>query len=146
MHFVTGGAYNGKKQWIKNYYHLDTTRHHWLSAYKGESYTKTEQNDLPAIVVLEGMERWIKTQITMQKSMDSLVAELQTQLDIWLQWEKQSEHHQLIMIGTDITKGIVPIEKKDRYWRDVAGWVYQYVTKQSTQMNIVWYGIAEKIK
>ena len=34
MHFVTGGAYNGKAKWVKNHYTLDMDHVQWISAYR----------------------------------------------------------------------------------------------------------------
>lgn len=146
MHFITGGAYNGKNRWVNKHYNLGTTKHLWLSAYKDETFITAEDRDLPSIVVLEGIEQWIRSHINRQKSMDSIVAELQNYFHEWLHWEKQSDNHQVIIIGTDITKGIVPVEQHDRRFRDVTGWVYQFIAKQSVSMDIIWYGIAERIK
>lgn len=147
MHFVTGGAYNGKKSWVTAHYALDVTEHVWLNAYKEDDLRQpTDQSRQSTIIVLEGVEQWIYTYLRLEQSTDSLLKSLQSELNKWLEWEEQSRDHQLIMIGADITKGIVPIEKQDRYWRDITGWIYQYVAKQAERVDVIWYGIAEKIK
>jgi len=146
MHFITGGAFNGKKSWVKNRYQLEMLEHLWLSAYKNESLVKTAASELPPIVILEGIEQWISRLITPDQTNDHLLIELQSQLDTWIEWKKQSEQHRLIIIGTDISKGIVPTEQQHRHWRDITGWMYQYIAKQSSHMDVIWYGINQRIK
>jgi len=146
MHFITGGAFNGKSKWVKNHYQLETLDYLWLSAYKNDSLVKTADSELPPIVILEGMEQWILNYVMSIKTTDSILTELQDRLDSWIKWEKQSEQHRLIIIGTDISKGIVPTEQQDRHWRDISGWIYQYVAKQSSHMDVIWYGINQRFK
>lgn len=146
MHFVTGGAYNGKRSWVTSHYALDVVEHVWLSVYLGDDFLKRSDQSSPSIFVLEGMEQWIYTHLMVEQSTDSLRMNLQSELNKWLEWEKQSKYRQLVMIGTDITKGIVPIEKQDRYWRDMTGWIYQYVAKQAMRVDVIWYGIEDRIK
>ncbi len=61
MHFITGGAYNGKRQWVKRYYTLDHSL--WLSAYNGSLPNKFEHTELPFTVIVEGVEQWIYRKI-----------------------------------------------------------------------------------
>ena len=146
MHFITGGAFNGKKTWVKNHYKLETLEYLWLSAYKNDSLVKTADSKHPPIVILEGMEKWISNNVTSNKTTASILIELQDRLNSWIKWEKQSEQHRLLIIGTDISKGIVPTEQQDRHWRDITGWMYQYIAKQSSHMDVIWYGINQRIK
>src|SRR5699024_8024264 len=138
MHFITGGAFNGKNKWVKNHYQLETLEHFWLSAYKNDSLVKKADNELPSIVILEGIEQWIYNYVTSNKTTDSILTELQDRVDSWIKWEKQSGQHRLIIIGTDISKGIVPTEQQDRHWQDITGGMYQYIAKQSSHMDVIW--------
>ncbi len=67
-------------------------------------------------------------------------------LEQWLEWEQLREDRMLILVGSDIGKGIVPIKKEDRQWRDLVGWCYQDIVKHSNKVYRVWYGISEQLK
>ena len=64
----------------------------------------------------------------------------------WLEWEKQNSQRKVILIGCDISKGIVPMSAKDRKWRDITGWVYQDVVEAAERVDVIWYGIVQKLK
>src|SRR5690625_5175525 len=146
MHFITGGAFNGKKTWVKNHYKLETLEYLWLSAYKNDSLVKTADSKHPPIVILEGMEKWISNNVTSNKTTASILIELQDRLNSWIKWEKQSEQHRLLIIGTDISKEIVPTEQQDRHWQVIHRWMYQYKPNQSSHMDVIWYRINQRIK
>ncbi|MEQ2528694.1 hypothetical protein EKG37_17150 [Robertmurraya yapensis] len=132
MHFVTGGAYNGKRQWVRDRY----PEAKWVSAYMGDPFL-VELDGL--VVVLEGLEQWVKGSSHTRE-------EWKRQLEKWLTWENEDPSRQVVLIGSDISKGIVPMEKEDRDWRDMTGWVYQDVTAVSRQVDLIWYGINQTIK
>lgn len=52
----------------------------------------------------------------------------------------------LVIIGTDISKGIVPLEKENRLWRDFTGWVYQDLVAKAERVDVIWYGINQIMK
>lgn len=132
MHFVTGGAYNGKRQWVRDRY----PEAKWISAYK-RSPILTELDG--SVVVLEGLEQWVRENSCTRE-------EWKRQLDKWLAWEGGDLSRHVVLIGTDISKGIVPMEKEYREWRDLTGWLYQDVVAVSKQVDLIWYGINQTIK
>ncbi|NEU31064.1 hypothetical protein GN156_09770 [bacterium LRH843] len=69
-----------------------------------------------------------------------------TWLELWLDWEKESEGSTLFLIGTDIGKGIVPLEKEARLFRDIVGWCFQDVAKKAERVDVIWYGLHEQLK
>lgn len=142
MHFVTGGAFNGKRQWVKQYYPTGTT---WFLASDYNSWPVPDK-ELDTIVVLEGLETWIKKEINVELATDIILEKNIKSLEKWLKWEKKKENRWLVLIGTDISKGIVPIEKENRLQRDITGWFYQRLVKQAEQVDQVWYGISETLK
>ncbi|MGJ7909783.1 bifunctional adenosylcobinamide kinase/adenosylcobinamide-phosphate guanylyltransferase [Neobacillus sp. LXY-1] len=144
MHFITGGAFNGKKAWVKKTYQF-TQKDHWISAYANISLPLDLSNVRGDLLVIEGLEIWIKQLIKLYDSNCSL-EKWRECLDVWDTWEKADTCRQLVVIGTDISKGIVPIEKEQRLWRDVTGWVYQDLAARSTQVEWIWYGLNQTIK
>lgn len=144
MHFITGGAFNGKSKWVKEYYGLNAAPHLWFSAYQGNSIPEITEN-WPDFVVLEGIEKWVQ-EWSSQLAIHEIREKWRMQLHSWIQWEKEAEHRKLILIGSDISKGIVPMLAEERNWRDVTGWVYQDIAETGEKVDVIWYGISQKIK
>ncbi|WP_042463897.1 bifunctional adenosylcobinamide kinase/adenosylcobinamide-phosphate guanylyltransferase [Neobacillus dielmonensis] len=142
MHFITGGAFNGKRSWVKNNFNIMNSN--WLSAYEGHPLP-VELDDITAdLIVLEGIEIWIKG-LTEEHDAAQCRVIWNRCLTHWERWEK-TKNHQLILIGTDMTKGIVPIEKENRIWRDVTGWAFQDLAAKADKVDVIWYGINQTIK
>ncbi|MCM2532851.1 bifunctional adenosylcobinamide kinase/adenosylcobinamide-phosphate guanylyltransferase [Neobacillus pocheonensis] len=144
MHFITGGAFNGKRVWVKNRY-MVTKGDRWLSAYDHAplptDLTAMEED----LIILEGIEIWLK-KLTREFNANKCRKIWNSCLGNWLMWERAKVNRKLVVIGTDITKGIVPMEKENRLWRDVTGWAYQDCAKVAEKMEIIWYGINQTIK
>lgn len=137
MHFITGGAFNGKKKWVTNFYQLDQTPHQWHSFYEKKDIPKFTEK----LVILEGIERFVRTLLEKAETPEGARSLFQKELEKW-----RAEERVIVLIGTDITKGIVPMNSFDRYFRDAAGWCFQDVVAASSRVDTVWYGIAETIK
>ncbi|MFZ3588603.1 bifunctional adenosylcobinamide kinase/adenosylcobinamide-phosphate guanylyltransferase [Bacillus sp. DJP31] len=140
MYLVTGGAFQGKQKWVKQLL-LDTKGNHlWIDGYRQQDYS-VEQFEMADIVVIEGMEDLIREQL------DRYSREYWNHmLVLWRNWEKQNETNKLIIIGCEIGLGVVPMNKEDRLWRDVVGWVYQDIAGKSDIVVRVWCGLAETLK
>ncbi|KAB2328598.1 hypothetical protein F7731_25100 [Cytobacillus depressus] len=143
MHFVTGGAFNGKSNWVTEYYQLKAVPHLWISGYKDEGIPE----DFPhhQIVILEGIEVWLK-QLAAQYEIGQARAKWQQYLTEWRKWENEDPRRKLILIGTDMNKGIVPMFAEVRKWRDLTGWAYQDTAKTAEQAELIWYGVSQRIK
>ncbi|MEH6906000.1 bifunctional adenosylcobinamide kinase/adenosylcobinamide-phosphate guanylyltransferase [Neobacillus drentensis] len=144
MHFIIGGAFNGKRAWVKNYYKV-FEHNHWISAYETQTIPKELNTFDQDLVVIEGVEIWLKN---LSASMAAYKCrELWAKyLENWLTWEKAALQRQLVVIGTDITKGIVPIEAENRLWRDITGRAYQDTAAKSEKVDVIWYGLNQTIK
>ncbi|WP_040978229.1 bifunctional adenosylcobinamide kinase/adenosylcobinamide-phosphate guanylyltransferase [Oceanobacillus jeddahense] len=142
MHFVTGGAFNGKRKWVKQHYPANTT---WFSAMEYDRWPVPDEN-VHSIVILEGLEAWISKEINTGEPADRLLDRNIKKVKKWLEWEQNEENHRLVLVGTDISKGIVPMEKDKRLQRDVTGWFYQKLVEQAERVDLIWYGISETIK
>lgn len=135
MHFVTGGAFNGKRRWVRKMY-PDAK---WISAHEGELLLDALDSTNSSIVVLEGLETWIKDYSLSREEWKKIILD-------WEKWEQEKFGRQLVLIGTDIGKGIVPLEKENRNWRDLTGWLYQDIAAVSEKVDVIWYGINQTIK
>jgi len=142
MHVVTGGAYHGKSSWVKNFYRLDDESA-WISAYRHHPCPYTIDM-ISEVVILEGIEEWIRQTTVKDKSFDR--NDGQRVINSWLAWELEDKNRQLIVIGTDISKGIVPMDREDRWWRDMVGWFFQDLVLHCERFDVVWYGIPMQLK
>lgn len=147
MQFVSGGAYNGKANWVKSHYELNeknSNDYRWISAYNGDTFPEDLTVFPERMIVIEGLEQWILQFIKTSNS-DEVRHKLQMKLQQWCQWTDE-EDNQLILIGTDISKGIVPVDASLRKWRDATGFIYQDIVKNCTEFYYIWYGISEQLK
>ncbi|WML27017.1 bifunctional adenosylcobinamide kinase/adenosylcobinamide-phosphate guanylyltransferase [Neobacillus sp. OS1-33] len=144
MHFIIGGAFNGKRAWVKNYYKV-FEHNHWISAYETQTIPKELNTFDQDLLVIEGVEIWLKN-LSASMGADKCRVLWANCLDNWLTWEKAALQRQLVVIGTDITKGIVPIEAENRLWRDITGWAYQDTAAKSEKVDVIWYGLNQTIK
>lgn len=141
MHFVTGGAFNGKRAWVLKRYQ----DYKWISAYEGEEIINDLHPHSCEKIVFEGIEIWLKEQSEKQH-LDDVRADWKERLIRYADWERENMNRHIIFIGIDITKGIVPMEETDRNWRDVTGWVYQDLVQVCQRVDVIWYGINQTIK
>jgi adenosylcobinamide kinase / adenosylcobinamide-phosphate guanylyltransferase len=142
MHFITGGAFHGKAEWVSNYYKISRKDNHWyqLKDRLPVLHGLTETNK----VVLEGLEHVVYSMVLQKRK--HVRDELRRLLEAWLEWEASDRNNKLVLIGTDIGKGIVPMEKEKRMWRDWNGWFFQDVVERADHVNIIWYGISQLLK
>lgn len=147
MHFVTGGAFNGKSAWVKTHYQLvHRDDWSWISAYKKETLPLTNSTLSKEMIVLEGIEQWIRQLVETYEDNNLCREQWSEKFEQFLLFTQESSSRKVIVIGTDISKGIVPIELLDRRWRDVTGWVYQDIVKIANRVDIIWYGCATRLK
>ncbi|MCA1022812.1 bifunctional adenosylcobinamide kinase/adenosylcobinamide-phosphate guanylyltransferase [Halobacillus litoralis] len=130
MEFVTGGAYNGKGKWVEEEWIDRHQEYTWINV-------KTQEAVIPDTnqLVLENIEFISKE-----------TEEGWAWLEPFITWENQHPQRRLLLIGTDMTKGMVPLEKSDRIWRDRTGFLYQMVMEEAEHAYVVWFGIAEQLK
>ncbi len=145
MHFVTGGAFHGKKKWVIEAYQLNKSNCYWFNGYQeSRNYCDLLTNINRDIVVIEGIEQVI-TEIIKTETIP-VHATFQIWLLQLLNWEQSSPERKIIMIGTDIGKGVVPIEKEQRLIRDEVGRCFQELSQQATQVSLIWYGLRQLLK
>ncbi|WP_066301740.1 bifunctional adenosylcobinamide kinase/adenosylcobinamide-phosphate guanylyltransferase [Bacillus sp. FJAT-29937] len=143
MHFVTGGASNGKSKWVTEYYQLEDAPHLWLSCNKHE--LAPLRFDDHQIVILEGIELLLKD-LSAQNEISQAREQWQLQLSEWMNWENEDPQRKIILIGTDMNKGIVPMLAEERKWRDLTGWAYQDAVRAADRVDLIWYGICQRLK
>ena len=132
MHIFIGGAYNGKHEYVRN----------WLKEqdlFDVEWYIgQLPQNSTSGTIVVSGLERVIKPLLEQDER------KLATQITEQLQ--SLDKKYRVIVIATEMGRGIVPIDQQDRQLRDTCGRLYQQLFSVSEHVTRIWYGLAEKIK
>lgn len=145
MHFVTGGTFNGKSGWVKAYNGISEENSLWLSAYRDDVLPECLDPLYDGIIVLEGIEQWVK-ELLAGPNAGEVRQKWQLLLEKWLMWESSQQDRKLILIGSDITKGIVPAEAGERVWRDMTGRVFQDITLICERVDLIWYGVNKRLK
>jgi len=121
---IFGGAYNGKLEFVKEKYQLS----------KDDIYFCTNQTLQFNKKVLCGLH--IFTRNCVVNNINSLEI-----LENNITFLKDK-----IIICDEINSGIVPMEKMDRVWREETGRALQFLTKQSSSVHRVFFGLQEQLK
>ncbi|PSL40595.1 adenosylcobinamide kinase /adenosylcobinamide-phosphate guanylyltransferase [Planomicrobium soli] len=129
MHIIFGGAFNGKREYVKTW--LNDQEALWCEAEMPETGSLT--------MVIAGVEIWVKLQLEAGKSEEEVVESAKKAL-------KLNGTSRQIWILTDINRGIVPIDPIERQQRDIVGRLYQFLFKEAESVTRIWYGIPEIIK
>lgn len=143
MHVVTGGAYNGKLNWVFDHYELSTKEYTLISSYRHDLLPDDFETITTDILIINGIEGYVKTFLANEASVASQTEKIV--LD-FMNWEQQKDNRKLIVIGNDISKGVVPKEAFDREWRDMSGIMCQRLVQSSERFDIVWYGVNRQLK
>ena len=128
MHIVFGGAYNGKRQYVLTQ----------LASEPYEEYRGEIPSEACNTVIISDFEQLVMT----YRQMD----ELEVAKTIVARIQALSKQVKVICICNDIGRGIVPIDRDERFIRDACGRVYQALFQEAESIVRVWYGIAERIK
>ena len=131
MHIVFGGAFNGKRQYVKNL--LKGQKVDW---FEGEL---PEKEGGAAMAVIAGVDVWIKRQLENRMAEEQILEKIKQVLP-------QQESSRIIWILTDMNRGIVPIDPLEREMRDAVGRIYQFLFAQAEEITRLWYGIPQNIK
>ncbi|MET3575757.1 bifunctional adenosylcobinamide kinase/adenosylcobinamide-phosphate guanylyltransferase [Bhargavaea ullalensis] len=130
MHIYFGGAHNGKRDFVKGL--LGEAAHEWIEA--GELKALPEPPS--GRVVVAGLEEYINDHHTDE---EEAVADV-------LRFLERADRDGLIIILTDMGRGIVPVDPHARWLRDACGRLGQRLSRQADGITRIWYGIPQKIR
>lgn len=126
MHIVIGGAFNGKRAYVKQ--HWDAT---WYDGELPETGSGT--------VVIAGLEGILEAHLEEDEQRVAMqFAQKLRALD--------ATCDELVVILTDMGRGVVPLDAHSRQLRDTCGRLYQQLFQQATTITHIWYGIPEILK
>lgn len=135
MHIILGGAYNGKRNYVEQL----------ISQMESKQLVRCEG-------VLPNIEEATSEKRFMISNFEKLVTpylhlpeeEVAKQIvDHILQLNDRSE---VFCVCTDMSRGVVPLEKEARQLRDTCGRVYQKLCQHAKTVERVWYGIPQQLK
>ena len=133
MHIIFGGAFNGKQQFVKNFCKEQGKQPQFFhGVIPTNSFTKQD------VVVIQQLEQLLQPL--------SSLGEIQAAATIAEQLFQLDKKTQLLCICTDMSRGVVPIDKNQRFLRDATGRLYQQLFQQSESITRIWYGLAENLK
>ena len=124
MHVIFGGAFNGKRAYVEN--RIQGRSVQWMNA----------EEDIPVLLS--------NTEVVVVYGVENLV---QTKLEEWLEYlERWNTKVEVVVIATEIGRGIVPMEAASRRLRDDVGRFYQKLFTKAESVTRIWYGISQTIK
>lgn len=126
MHIIIGGAFNGKRAYVKQ---------RWDASWYEGTLPETESGT----VVVAGIEGILQSYLEEdEQRVATQFAQKLMALD--------ATCDELIVILTDMGRGVVPLDWTSRQLRDTCGRLYQALFKQATTITHIWYGIPEILK
>lgn len=125
MRVFIGGAHNGKRDYVRNLLKDEERTIQWF-----DGVLPNFENEE---VVVAGLEKWLaqcglNEEEAIQRVMNAVT------------------NRKVILILTDIGRGIVPIDAEQRDLRDVCGRLYQKLIGEAEEVTQIWYGIAHQLK
>jgi len=124
MVLIFGGAYNGKLEFVKKEYDINNEDIFFCT----DQYLRFDKK------VLCGLH--IFTKYCVLNKINSVEF-----LENNINFLKDK-----IIICDEINSGIVPMEKLDRAWREETGRALQFLTKQSSPVYRIFFGLQEELK
>lgn len=125
MHIIIGGAYNGKRDYVRTM--LAGREAEWLEG------VLPEQSCTCQVMVVASIEKWLaKTELSEEDAIAHVLSKV--------------VGRDVIVILTDIGRGIVPLDAQQRNLRDGCGRLYQRLMAEADEVTRIWYGVAHTLK
>jgi adenosyl cobinamide kinase/adenosyl cobinamide phosphate guanylyltransferase len=124
MILIFGGAYNGKLEFVKEKYRVSNEDIYFCT-------NETLKFDKKVLCGLHIFTRYcvlnnISSLDLLQNNIENLKGR--------------------IIICDEVNSGIVPISKTDRAWREETGHALQFLTKNSSSVYRIFFGLQEELK
>lgn len=151
MKLVIGGAYQGKLAYAKMQYQF------------ADGWIDGSDCPMEAILNCRGIDHfheYVKRMIgqtneptdssnTMQNSMFRFrtdhLEEMEQQAETFVKW-LYTQNPELVIVSTELGCGVVPIERKDRLWREAVGRICTSIAAQADEVVRVACGIGINLK
>lgn len=128
MHIIIGGAYNGKRNYVTTM--LAGREAEW---FEGVIPSDRQHLDTDQVMVVAGIEKWLaETKLSETDAIDHVLSAV--------------AGRDVIVVLTDIGRGIVPIDAQQRKLRDACGRLYQRLIAEADEVTRIWYGLTQTLK
>ena len=125
MHIIIGGAYNGKRGYVRTM--LAGREVEWFEG------VMPKHSDTGQVMVVVGIDKWLaETKLSEADAIDYVLSAV--------------AGRDVIVVLTDIGRGIVPIDAQQRKLRDACGRLYQRLMAEADEVTRIWYGVAQTLK
>lgn len=131
MQIIIGGAFNGKGTYVKK-----QLANKQAFFYEGEIPSTSFTQE--AYVVISGFEQLLAPLIEL--------GELEAAHQVAQKLVALDATTNVICVCTDMSRGVVPLDKEARFIRDACGRLYQQLFQESEQVVRIWYGLAQTLK
>ena len=148
MDLIFGGAYQGKLNYVKETYNVSDKETYTCLR---EEDCETPEECLSAISLV----RSIKMRSSEEKAEIKVINNLENFILACVRnnmeavdylKEHREEFKHMIMIVTDISQGIVPIDKELRAWREMTGRTMLYLAENAELVTRIFCGLPRRIK
>lgn len=141
MQLFIGGACAGKRDAVAARFPVAQWRRLAVDAPFADSYQTLVAN---SPLVVTGVLEWLSA---ISDSADSEVLRQQWQRDLVELCQRANQLNvPLIIIATEVGRGIVPMQPQQRRLRDLNGWFVQDATTQAEQVWYVRHGLVMAVK
>ena len=124
MHVIFGGAFNGKRAYVEQM--VQGRNVQWIDV-EVDAYVLLPNVE---VLVVSGVEHLL------EPKGEKLLKKME-------RWDEQVE---VLVIATEIGRGIVPMDASMRKLRDDVGRFYQQLFSKAESVTRIWYGISQTIK
>lgn len=126
MDLIIGGAYQGKRNYVTEQYGLQDSDISDGNGMKSEDYAN--------IKAVSQVHLWVRSMYEQGKEpIEEMARLLEVNPDV-------------ILIMDEVGNGIVPIDKKERMWREQAGRTGCYLAKRASKVIRLVCGLPQQIK
>lgn len=126
MILITGGAYQGKRSYAKAAYSLSDSQICTCTA-------QTPEIDFSRPCI-DHIEEFV---LACVRSGGDAIAYFQAHRPEW---------QDSVLILQDIFCGVVPLEAENRAWREAAGQLCQYLSREAEQVSRIFCGLEQRLK
>lgn len=132
MHVIIGGAHNGKRAYVEKL--LAGKAHHWVDCEADcKALSGLSNEPVENLLVIEHIECWLSETDLSETEAIRFILEFINDRNV-------------IVVLTDIGRGIVPMDADKRALRDACGRLYQALIAQADEVTRIWYGLAQSLK
>lgn len=152
MLLVTGGAYAGKRKYIRELFQHRTLE--WISGYERHDPAQwLKQWHTHNILVMEGWEVWILEKLVEGISEEdvhswiyAIMNDVLREADRCSTAMNKGTQREIVFIMMEMGRGIVPFSPEERAMRDIVGRLAQAAAHAAKEVIYLWHGLPRVIK